>query len=477
MLTNIGTFFLLLLFIFESNLYSTVDTKNSIIVNSNQFKLYKNNETQSLKLPTKKGDYATASIFGDKSELDWSKKFNVVEFGGIDDEHITYQLLKRKKVLKIPYRIAYDWMPAFYYYINGGNSNFVKWLYKNKTQRTLNPNGPYLHCDENHYNWCKDYYYNLGNNNVFRHKINNLLNNIKNRGFNGLFFDWASGGYILQNEYKSIFNYYKKLNPHKNYFKIIGNFYKKLKKLNILVITNQAFRKDNFLLPFVDYDMTESYITTDKNIKKKIQILGKGWVENIPITNYYPIHSNSHSLKDSLHFINLLTAYKRKYKKYGFKNFIYMNYLAPEYRKIYKALPLYKMVKPKNGIYFSYAMAKLTNNFVYAEVPYNRKLEKDDVYFYNLGLPLGKNYIKLNAIKGYVRFYKNGFVLVSNAYKKDVYLKVISSYLPKNRFIYDAYDHTWLKSYKNSIIIKLHFQKNTFSKKSLPIGRVFIYVK
>ncbi len=463
----------LISFLSKNFLYATSEISSEITTKSN-YKTYKNHKEEISKI---KGGYIAVSPFSNDTEINWAKRFNIVELGGIDDEHITHKLLKNRKLYSIEHRIGYDWMPAFYYYTSSKNRHYVDWLYKNRKTLTLNPNGPFPHCKESGYNWCKDYYYNYGDKKVFNSRIDDLISNMKKKGFNGLFFDWASGGFILSKEYSSMKKYFQKLNPKKNYFKIIGNFYKTLKNRKIFIITNQAFRKEKYLLKYVTYDMTESYITTDTNKKIRIQIVGEGWKNNIKTTNYYPIYKNSHTIKDSLHFINLLTRYKRKYKKWGFKNFIYMNYIAPQYKRIYESFPLYKMVEPKNAIYFSYAMAKLTNNLVYAEIPQNKKLEKDNIYFYNLGKPIGKNYKKLGSLDMYVRFYTKGFVLASEAYKKTKYIKLISSYLPNERYIYDAYDKIWIKSKKHTVTLKIRFQKDTFTKKVLPTGRVYLYSK
>ena len=445
---------------------------NSILVKRDDYKTIK---VKNIKLATKKGEYVLASLFHDK-QLDWAKNFDMAELGGVDDTHVTLDLLKKKRVFDIKRHIGYDWMPAFYYYTSGKNRKFVNWLYSNKNETTLNPNGPFLHCKKNGYDWCKDFYYDYGDKKLFEKRVEDLMSNIKTKGFNGLFFDWASGGFILSNEYKSMQKTFTKRHPKKNYFKLVGKFYKELKKRGVFIVTNQAFRKEKYLLKYVDYDMTESYITTNINKKIKIQLSQKGWVESIEVTNYFPIYKNSKSLKDSLHFIDLLTSYKKKYKKYGFKNFIYLNYIAPEYEKVYASASLYRLKKPKNAIYFSYAMGKLTNNLVYAELSTNRKLERDDVYFYNLGKPLGKSYIKLGTLKeSYIRFYQNGFVLASNANKKGLFLKLISDFIPKNRKIYDAYNDIWLKSKNHTLVVKLDYQKDLFSDKILPLGRVFVY--
>ena len=120
-------------------------------------------------------------------------------------------------------------------------------------------------------------------------------------------------------------------------------------------------------------------------------------------------------------------------------------------------------------------MAKLSNSISYAQVINYKPLERDHIYFYDLGLPLGDNYTKLDAIKGYIRFFEKGFVLVSEAYKNNKYLEINSSLLPKTKIVLDTYTHTWLNVSKHKIKIKLHFIKESFSDKYAPLGRVFLY--
>lgn len=448
-------------------------TVQTVVVSQNSYSVLQN--TRGLRALKQKGGYASVSLFDETDAAQWARGFNIVELGDINDNRLTYRLLKKEGILSITHHIAYDWMPAFYYYTSGDNSGFVSWLYANRSFATLNPNGPFIHCRQSHYDWCQDYYYNLGNKEVFKKRVDNLIYKIKQKGFNGIFFDWASGGYILQKEYKPVLAYFHQLNPHKNYFELIAEFYKTLRQKGVFVVTNQAFRKHKYLLPFVTYDMTESYITDTRHIKKNIQIQGVGWVDSLPITNYYPIYADHHTLKDSLKFINLLTKYKKEYRKDGFKNFIYMNYLAPAYKKVYSSGLLYKEIEPKNGIYFGYAMAKLTDNLVYAEVPQNRKLEQDNIYFYKLGKPLGQSYSRLENIGGYIRFYRHGFVLTCKAHRHNIYLKISSKFLPKKTDVYDAYNKVWLKVRDRSLIVKLHFIQNRFTKKYLPLGRVYLY--
>ena len=408
-------------------------------------------------LPTKKGEFALINIY-DNAQIEWANKFKIVVVGGVDDPRIAPKLKELHNI-----KLGYDWLVAFYFYTNGDNNSFVKNLYSNKKITTLNPDGPFLHCEKNGYDWCREYYYNFGSEAVIDKKIKFLIKNLKQKNFNGLFFDWASGNFILSKAYKKVYKTFKKLNPNKNYFQMIGKFYSKLKKKGIFFITNQAFRHHKYLLQFIQYDMTESYITALEYKKQRMMIENKGMVEKIGVTNYYPIDNKS--LKATLKYIDLLTKYKEKYKKYGFKNFIYLNYLAPEYKQIYPMRPLYKELSPKNGIFFAFAMAKLTDNIVYSEVSDNKVLEQNPIYFYNLGKVKDKSYSQLE--KGiYGRFYENGFVLVSDVFNKDKILKI-----KINKPFYDVYND---KLIKNSTI-KLHYHTDPITHKKVPLGRVFIY--
>ena len=459
-------FLLLVLSSLEANQFSLVSKENYVTKKS----------PKTTDLKEMKGGYTIGSPFAKGDELAWIKKFNIVELGNVEDENVNASLLKKQGLLQIPHHIAYDWMPALYYYTDGENRDFVEWLYKHREKATLNPEGPFIHCKENHYDWCREYYYNLGNEELFDKRVADLLNNMQKKSFNGVFFDWAPAQYILDKPYKEILNNFKKLNPKLQYFDVVKKFYKRLKEKNIFVVTNQGFRQKQFVLPYVAYDMTESYITTDVTKKIKLQLLNKGWVDEISLTNYYPIYDDSQSITDSLKFIDMLTKYKKEYKKDGFKNFIYLNYIAPDYEKVYETVPLYKEVKPKNAIYFSYAMAKLTNNLVYAQIPTNRKLERDEVYFYDLGAPLGESYEKIDTLEGYIRFYENGFVLVCEQSSKELYLKIQSPYLKKGVTILDTYSNVYLKSKNDTTVVNLKFQKDIFTHKNLPLGRVYLYL-
>ena len=423
------------------------------------------------KLHYTKGEYATGVPFSSEYDKEWIEKFNIVQVGGVNDADISPQVLKDKGVLKSMYHIGYDWMPAFYHYTSGTNRPFIVDIIKHKESMTLNPNGPFIHCKRNGYDWCEDYYYNYFDTTTFDMRVNELVKAVNIKGYNGVFFDWGSTKFLSEPENKQMYEFVTAHYPKQSYLEQVKKFYTTLQERGVFVVSNQAFR-DDALLVSVDYDMTESYITTIKKLKKSIIVADKN-VTTIDLTRYYPIYANSHTIDDSLSFLNLLDRYKKKYKKNGFKNFIYMNYIAPKYIQV--SANTYKAVKPKNAIYYGYAMGKLTASIVYGEVQKNRNLEKDDIYFYDLGKPLGESYQKLDALHGYIRFFEKGFVLVSSAYKSQKYLKIVSHYLENIKSIFDTYNKQWLKNTKEGVTVRLDFEKNGFEEETLPLGRVFLY--
>ena len=445
------------------------------LVSKNEFHLLEKSETANLKLVKQKGEFAMAALSNKESELVWSRQFHIVEFGDINDRSIDADKIRKAGLTSIEHRLGYDWMPAFYYYPTVKNAPFSQWIYDNRKKMTLNPDGPFPHCIENHYDWGQEYYYNLANQELMSKRAKQLQIDMKRSGLNGLFFDWADGGYIEEPEYKKMLQNFKDFNSTKNYYDLIGDFYKSLRESGIFFITNQAFRKNKYLLPNVTYDMTESYITSVKKVKIPIQIENQGWVDSIETTNYFPIFTDSKTIDDSIKEIDILTAYKEQYKKFGFKNFIYLNYLGPKYELLYPSSKVYHLSKPKNGIYYSYAMGKLTNNIVYAQVPYDTSLERDDVYFYDLAKPLDKSYVKVDAIHGYIRFFTKGFVLVSSPNSGVKYLKISSKWLKPNALIYDVYTNQWLHCLKKEVVVKLKYEKDTLDGKPLPLGRVYLY--
>lgn len=416
---------------------------------------------------TKKGDYAT---FVKSDSFVWASKFKIVEIGASDTEAPQKIIAELKKKGVRP--VFYDWAPAGYYHKEEDiNNTFIRWVYKNRTSVSLNPNGPFPMCAAEN-GTCKDYYFDFGNEKVVFKKADFINRFAQENGYGGVFFDWASGTFINEPEYKEMKGNFSKRHPKSSYIRSIGNFYRLMKDKNITIITNQGFRNAENVLPFTDYDMTESYGTGTAYTGKTLYVKGIGRTE-VPQTVYFPVSEDYRkgSLKDTIYYLNYLRDLREKYKNGSLKNFIYMNYAAPIF--VPCGNDTFRATEPKNAIFYNYALAKLCNFVCYTEVPFDHALERDNVYFYDLGKPLGKSYQKING--GYVRYYENGFVVLGNWQKKTkivLHSQNIKSYSP----LYDLFEKKWIRpSGYFSASITISPEKDELTGKFAPAGRVFLY--
>ncbi len=418
-------------------------------------------------LPIKKGDYATLDL--DRPSLAWARRFSMVEAGGPGElsEDLIIQL--RSSGTRV---IFYRWFPADYHYMDGEDDPLMQWAYTNRNFATLNPDGPFPHCEESGYDWCQDYYFDFGNDRVRRRFVNYLMEILAKGLYDGIFFDWASGVFINEEIYSPMRVTFRLRHPETSYLRAVAETYRLLRhRVNDgLIVTNQGFRNPA-VLTFVDYDMTESYGTGSEYFGKVLRVEGRG-VVSIPQTVYYPVSPDplKGSLKDTLFYLDYL--WNLKLKAGGrFKNFIYMNYAAPEFREVSPGL--YRATFPKGAIFFGYSVAKLRGFISYTEIPFDRSLEKTDLYFYDLGKPRGDSYEKVKG--GFVRYYTGGLVVVGE-WERPVNLCLNSPFLREKALVYDLYRKTWAGRVKNhSICVRIEPEPDNLRGKSAPSGRVFLY--
>ncbi len=437
------------------------------------------NNIGNMNIPTRKGEYVTGMRGNqpDAEEMEWLSKFEIVHAGSIDEplssENIEYLRQKGVKII-----MADDWMPAGYYYPDGNNTPFMKWVYENRYLTTLNPEGPFPHCWESGYDW-REYYFDFAVDELVAERVKYLVNGMKSAGYNGIFFDWGNGLFLREKGYESINATYYSRHPSLPYSRAAANFLAALRgeMPEMVMENNQGFREAEYYLPVLDYDMAESYITDCDYYGKRIYVEGYGLTE-VPETIYYPVSENEFSgnLNDTLYYLDYLAELRGEYGGENFKKTVYMNYAAPEFIFLRKenGHDVYTPSIPKNAIYFGYAVAKLAGQISYTEVPWNHSYERCDVYFYDLGEPLGQNYEKIDG--GYVRYYSNGLVVVGD-WQSEVRINLSPPNLPSCGAIYDAFEEKWIESKNGSISIVIKPRFDNLTGRMAPSGRVFIYPK
>ncbi len=427
-------------------------------------------------LPYKKGDYATGSPHPDSAELSWLLNFNMVEIGGIGDgiSSTAIEALHNAGCTIL----GYEWMPAGYHFTDGTPDNpFMSWVYEHRDTLTLNPNGPFPHCEG--YDWCEDYYYDLALNELVTQRVDFLLTAFRDTGLDGLFFDWAAGNFIYEPEYAPIRDTFETRHPGMEYPEAVENFYRALKERDssFLIVTNQGFREHRYILPVTDYDMTESYATTDEYFGDSLYVEGVGFTE-IPKTIYYPVSVDYRTghIEDQIFYLNYLKSVGDSSGGTNFKNFIYMNYAAPLFvptGDTVEGHPVFRAIPPRNAIFFGYAIPKLLNYMVYTEVPWDHKLERDSIYFLNIGEPLGTTYDSLgNHV--YVRYYSGGLV-AAGEWEDTTLVHLESPHIPTQVMVYDAYERRWDTTGTNSINFIIKPEYDSVTGRMAPAGRVFVY--
>ena len=437
------------------------------------------NSVPHLDIPLRKGEYATGSIEGKlgQKELEWLSKFEIVHAGSIEEpltaEQINYLRSNGVKII-----MADDWLPAGYYYPWGNNTPFMEWVYENRYNVTLNPDGPFPHCWENGYDW-QEYYFDFAVHELVEKRVEYIVNGLKKNGYNAIFFDWGNGLFLEEKGYESINATYHEKHPSIPYSQAASLFIAEIrnKMPEIVIENNQGFREAEYYLPVLDYDMAESYITGCNYYGKKLYIEKHGLIE-VPQTVYYPVSENEleGSLNDTIYYLNYLSDLRAEYAGKDFKKTVYMNYAAPDFvfLRHENGYDIYKPTVPKNAIYFGYATAKLVGQISYTEVPWNHSYERCDVYFYDIGSPLGETYEKIDG--GYIRYYTNGFVIVGDwKEKREIVLR--SRYIPSYTPFYDAFEGKWGITGDKTVSVDINPVYDNIAKKMVPCGRVFVYAE
>ncbi len=430
-----------------------------------------------LTYPTKRGDFASSYTSPKYGMLKWLARFDIVEIGGVGDsarpETITF--LKKNGVSEV---LCYDWMPAVYYYLSGENYPFTNWVYKNRNETTLNPDGPFPHTESMGYDFAREYYLDFGNPAVISKRVSFTENFLKKHFYTGVFWDWAPGIFIDEPEYSQIKSNFTRKHPSLNYKTVVGTFYDSLKRKLLpdgyIIFTNQGYRNAKNVLPYTNYDMAESYITGTSDTTQRIETENYGTID-VPYTMYFPVsEEGKETFNDTLYYLNYVENLVKRYGSKDFKKFVFMNYAAPEF-VFDRSIGKYIAEPPRKAIYLSFATAKLVGETAYLGVPFDSRLEKDEVYFANLGKPLGKTFTKNEKENYAVRFYENGFVLVYFGQSIEQKIRLSSKFLPANKYCYDLFSGNLFKACNHSVEVTVRTEKDTYSGKTIPAGRVVMY--
>ncbi|WP_456476445.1 hypothetical protein [Oceanithermus sp.] len=429
--------------------------------------------------PTRPGVFATASLPLEDDQLAWITRFALVETGDLHEPADPGVAELRRRGVDV---LLYEWMPAGYHYTDGTpDFPFMRWVYANREDLTLNPSGPFPHCTEAGYGWCEDYYYDLALAELRAERARDVAANLDAAGAAGVFFDWGPGVFIEEDAYAPMRATFARRHPGGDYPAAVDAFYARLRAElpeERLIVSNQGFRNAEHVLPYVDLDMTESYGTGEEYLGRRLYLQGRGWTE-VPSTIYYPVSEDFRNgrLRDTLDWLDELDDLAARWAGPRFRGFVYMNYAAPDFEAVGELVdgtPVYAARPPRNAVFYGYALPLLKGWTGYTETPWDHAYERGfELYFADLGAPLGDGYEDYGDLA--LRCYENGVVVVGEGTLAGAV--VLSSPCIRAGRVYDLYAGTWRAATAGRLELEIAPAIDEVTARPAPWGRVLVYAR
>lgn len=180
------------------------------------------------------------------AELEWFSNFEIL---------VTHDPLPRPQVDALHRRgtklVLYEWAVAFYATLAG------PW---NRTAPILNraPLRGHLGALD-----ADAYYYDPATREHQQGRASMLARRVRTLGYDGLFLDTTTAASVHPDALAE----YRRRHPDVDYDEAFGAFLANLRKSVPLIVTNQGYRSANHVLPFVDWDVSESLITRPRDGK------------------------------------------------------------------------------------------------------------------------------------------------------------------------------------------------------------------
>lgn len=199
-----------------------------------------------------------------------------------------------------------------------------------------------------------------------------IARRLRSIGYDGVFLDTTTS----ESVHAEALAEYRRRHPDIDYDEAYAGFLKNLREAKLVVVTNQGFRRADLVLPYVDWDVTESLITHPRNGKYVL----RPW-------NAADDRWNSTAYL----FRKLITPAQRTYPRVRFAHINYVDTADP--KRIEEIV----------------AIARLYDHDAFiANVALNSVIQTD-LYFLDLGRPKPR----VETARGAYRFFERGFAGVN----------------------------------------------------------------
>ena len=405
---------------------------------------------------TQKGSFAfyyTGSYTDE--ELAWFQRFEVVVPGNILPAAQVDALHQAGSQL-----FSYTWSTGTYF-DNPAQLDPSSWealVYKNRNTWLLNPKRP----DSGPDGRFHAYYYDPYPSSFKQARVQYLDTARVGASYEGIFFDLVGSLYVpsyLQKVYSA-------RHPKTNYNSALADILRSLRDRGSAIFTNQGYRMAAYYLPVADYDLTESLMTSyawGKTVQ--IYLEGQGLVQRQE--TFYQAWLNLKAYVGDI---------QTKVDRYNpLVKILHLNYTNPLYQPTGQsawvngvAYPVYREAIDKPAIHYGYAAAKLWGHDSYSYGP-TVSFSQDEIYFTDLGEPLGKSYEERNGVV--LRYYEKGVVVLNpSAVSQTVDLS--SPLVPLGvSGVQDLYDNVTALG----LVVTIDPTPSSASGQVYPSGRVYLY--
>ncbi|MBF0319537.1 MAG: hypothetical protein HQL01_07025 [Nitrospirae bacterium] len=394
-----------------------------------------------------------------KPDIEFLSQFDIVVTGKFADSATVKRLKSRGAKL-----IFYDWLPALYY-CSSGNGEWAQRVYDNKEFWTLDPSDSDPNPMGSRYG-CADYFYDMTDEELNEARAQSLAEEVRAHDYDGIFFDWGSGLYdIDERKYTFITDSFQKRHPGMDYDAAAGNFLKRVKDTGLIVILNRGFKsKDAALVKYADIDVVESMFTGAQCGDKQPEINIKNEGKKKVCETWFNTPQKSMKIAGEM-----LGQARRVNPNAGF---VFLNYAFPFYRQTGDTSrpdnAMYEKLPDRQAIFYSLAVSYIAGASGFTcgdDVNINHVV--DDVYFFNIGAPMGEFQNIDNHT--YVRYFRNGIAVISGK-KNSVELQLAQDV----KSLYDVYNKTSLSV--SGAKVKVHLESQKYLEAiELPTGRLYKY--
>ncbi len=288
-------------------------------------------------------------------ELEWFARFEVL---------VTHDPLPRAQVDALHRRgtklVLYEWAVAYYASLATPAHRALPTLNRTPLRGHLGASD------------ADAFYYDPATREHQRTRANLIARRLQSIGYDGVFLDTTTS----ESVHPEALAEYRRRHPDVDYDEAFSGFLRNLRAAKLIVVTNQGYRRADDVLPFVDWDVTESLITYPRKgvfVLRPWNASGDQWNS----TAYL--------------FRKLITPAQRKYPRV---RFAHINYVSSADAKRIEEIV---------------AIARLYDHDAFvARVDLTAPIATD-LYFLDLGKPKPR----VETARGAYRFFERGFVAMN----------------------------------------------------------------